>query len=36
MTDQITDWAQTAAKYQLLIDMHDDVRPFGYERTYPN
>ncbi|MBC9727409.1 glycoside hydrolase family 97 protein [Streptomyces sp. TRM68367] len=36
MTNQITDWARTAAKYQLLIDMHDDVRPFGYERTYPN
>jgi alpha-glucosidase len=36
MTDRITDWAKTAAKYQLLIDMHDDVRPFGYERTYPN
>lgn len=36
MTDQITDWAKAAAKYQLLIDMHDDVRPFGYERTYPN
>ncbi|WP_405522835.1 glycoside hydrolase family 97 protein [Streptomyces canus] len=36
MTDQITDWAKTAAEYQLLIDMHDDVRPFGYERTYPN
>jgi alpha-glucosidase len=36
MTDQVTGWAETAAKYQLLIDMHDDVRPFGYERTYPN
>jgi alpha-glucosidase len=36
MTNQITDWARTAAKYRLLIDMHDDVRPFGYERTYPN
>ncbi|MFD5839095.1 glycoside hydrolase family 97 catalytic domain-containing protein [Streptomyces collinus] len=36
MTNQITGWAKTAAKYQLLIDMHDDVRPFGYERTYPN
>ncbi|WP_338781351.1 glycoside hydrolase family 97 catalytic domain-containing protein [Streptomyces sp. DG1A-41] len=36
MTNQIIDWAKTAAKYQLLIDMHDDVRPFGYERTYPN
>src|SRR5204862_7720134 len=36
MTNQITVWAKTAAKYNLLIDMHDDVRPFGYERTYPN
>ncbi|MEU0728929.1 glycoside hydrolase family 97 catalytic domain-containing protein [Streptomyces sp. NPDC006140] len=36
MTNQIVDWAKTAAKYELLIDMHDDVRPFGYERTYPN
>lgn len=36
MTDQIIAWAATAAKYELLIDMHDDVRPFGFERTYPN
>jgi alpha-glucosidase len=36
MTNQIIDWARTAAKYRLLIDMHDDVRPFGYERTFPN
>jgi alpha-glucosidase len=36
MTNQITGWARTAASYELLIDMHDDVRPFGYERAYPN
>ncbi|MFF7266368.1 glycoside hydrolase family 97 catalytic domain-containing protein [Streptomyces sp. NPDC008159] len=36
MTNQIIAWAKTAAKYHLLIDMHDDVRPFGFERTYPN
>jgi alpha-glucosidase len=36
MTDQIIAWARTAAEYNLLIDMHDDVRPWGYERTYPN
>ncbi|MFF6948558.1 glycoside hydrolase family 97 catalytic domain-containing protein [Streptomyces iakyrus] len=36
MTDQIIGWARTAATYELLIDMHDDVRPFGYERTCPN
>jgi alpha-glucosidase len=36
MTNQITNWVRTAAKYNLLMDMHDNVRPFGYERTYPN
>jgi len=36
MTNTITGWAQTAAEYKLLLDMHDDLRPFGYERTYPN
>ncbi|MDQ0931385.1 glycoside hydrolase family 97 protein [Streptomyces turgidiscabies] len=36
MTNQITNWVRTAARYQLLIDLHDNVRPFGYERTYPN
>ena len=36
MTNQIIAWAKTAAKYELLIDMHDDVRSWGYERTYPN
>ncbi|ANS66664.1 glycoside hydrolase family protein [Streptomyces lincolnensis] len=36
MTDQIIEWAATAARHRLLIDMHDDVRPFGFERTYPN
>ncbi|MEU1183129.1 glycoside hydrolase family 97 N-terminal domain-containing protein [Streptomyces sp. NPDC005820] len=36
MTNQIITWAKAAAKYELLIDMHDDVRSWGYERTYPN
>lgn len=36
MTSEITGWAKTAATYKLVIDTHDDVRPFGYERTYPN
>ncbi|MER6069630.1 glycoside hydrolase family 97 catalytic domain-containing protein [Streptomyces sp. NPDC001817] len=36
MTNQITALVRTAAKHKLLIDAHDDVRPFGYERTYPN
>ena len=25
-----------AAKYQLVIDIHDEYRPTGYSRTYPN
>ncbi|WP_037684434.1 glycoside hydrolase family 97 protein [Streptomyces griseus] len=36
MTNQIIAWVKAAAKYNLLVDSHDDVRPFGYERTYPN
>ncbi|GAA3788131.1 glycoside hydrolase family 97 catalytic domain-containing protein [Streptomyces phyllanthi] len=36
MTNQIITWAKIAAKHRLLIDMHDNVRPWGYERTYPN
>jgi alpha-glucosidase len=36
MTDRIIAWARTAAQYRLLLDTHDDVRPFGYERMYPN
>ncbi len=36
MTNRITAWVRTAAEHKLLIDTHDDVRPFGCERTYPN
>jgi alpha-glucosidase len=36
MTNQIISWIQAAAAHQLLVDTHDDVRPFGFERTYPN
>lgn len=25
-----------AAKYQLMVDIHDEYRPTGYSRTYPN
>ncbi|WP_159519750.1 glycoside hydrolase family 97 protein [Sunxiuqinia indica] len=25
-----------AAKYQLMIDIHDEYRPTGFSRTYPN
>jgi alpha-glucosidase len=35
-TDQVTGFARIAAKYQLLLNQHDDLRPFGQERTFPN
>ncbi len=35
-TDQVTVFAATAAKYHLLVNQHDDLRPFGQERTWPN
>jgi len=35
-TDQVIGFARTAAKYQLLLNQHDDLRPFGQERTFPN
>ncbi len=25
-----------AAKYQMMVDIHDEYRPTGYSRTYPN
>jgi alpha-glucosidase len=27
---------QKAAKYNLLVDIHDEYRPTGFSRTYPN
>jgi alpha-glucosidase len=27
---------QKAAKYQLMVDIHDEYRPTGFSRTYPN
>ena len=27
---------RNAAKYKLMIDIHDEYRPTGYSRTYPN
>jgi alpha-glucosidase len=35
-----TDWVhkalRKAAEYELMVDIHDEYRPTGYERTYPN
>lgn len=35
-----SDWlhkaVKKAARYQLLVDIHDEYRPTGFSRTYPN
>ncbi|GAA5179361.1 hypothetical protein GCM10023322_09110 [Rugosimonospora acidiphila] len=35
-TDQVIGFAEAAARHHLLVNQHDDLRPFGQERTYPN
>ena len=39
-SQQWTSWlheaVRKAAKYQLMVDIHDEYRPTGYSRTYPN
>ena len=35
-TEQVVSFAVVAAQHHLLINQHDDLRPFGQERTYPN
>ncbi len=30
------DAVRKAAEHQLMVDIHDDYRPTGYSRTYPN
>ena len=35
-TGWLHDAVRKAADYQLMIDIHDEYRPTGYSRTYPN
>jgi alpha-glucosidase len=35
-TTWLHDAIRKAADHQLMIDIHDEYRPTGYERTYPN
>lgn len=35
-TDWLHDAIRKAADHQLMVDVHDEYRPTGYERTYPN
>lgn len=35
-TDWLTDAVRKAADHELMVDIHDEYRPTGYSRTYPN
>ncbi len=35
-TTWLHDAVRKAAKYNLMVDIHDSYRPTGYSRTYPN
>jgi alpha-glucosidase len=35
-TNWLHDAVKKAAKYQLLVNIHDEYRPTGFSRTYPN
>ena len=35
-TSWLHDAVRKAAGYQLMVDIHDEYRPTGYSRTYPN
>lgn len=35
-TSWLHDAIRKAAKYKLMVDVHDEYRPTGYSRTYPN
>jgi alpha-glucosidase len=35
-TNWLHDAVRSAAKHQLIVDIHDQYRPTGFSRTYPN
>ncbi len=35
-TSWLHEAVRKAAKYRLMVDVHDEYRPSGYSRTYPN
>lgn len=35
-TKMVYDWVKIAADNKLVVDIHDEMLPTGYERTYPN
>ncbi|WP_050697360.1 glycoside hydrolase family 97 N-terminal domain-containing protein [Anaeromassilibacillus senegalensis] len=35
-TKMVYEWVKIAAENHLIVDIHDEMLPTGYERTYPN
>lgn len=35
-TKMVYEWVKIAADNKLIVDIHDEMVPTGYERTYPN
>ncbi len=35
-TNLVHEWVEKCAKYEMLVDIHDEYRPTGFSRTYPN
>ncbi|MFI3293011.1 MAG: glycoside hydrolase family 97 catalytic domain-containing protein [Rikenellaceae bacterium] len=36
VTNLVHEWVVKCAKYEMLVDIHDEYRPTGFSRTYPN
>ncbi len=36
VTNLVHEWVEKCAKYEMMVDIHDEYRPTGYSRTYPN
>ncbi len=36
VTNLVHEWVEKCAEYELMVDIHDEYRPTGFSRTYPN
>ncbi len=36
VTNLVHEWVKKCAKYEMMVDIHDEYRPTGFSRTYPN
>ncbi len=36
VTNLVHEWVIKCAEYEMMVDIHDEYRPTGFSRTYPN